>query len=123
MATHKNHISIQISAESKAALDQINNWSGMDRKMILDRLLRWFGKAPDELQAAVMMNVPNSLRRVHVETMLNRLDELIEANQSVTPKATPDTIKPNFHGRPKSKPQFAAKSGPRSSPGQPKPKP
>ncbi|MBL4700833.1 MAG: hypothetical protein JKX85_06205 [Phycisphaeraceae bacterium] len=102
MATNKNNISISISPEAKECLDQINTWSGMDRKLIMDRLLKWYGRVPEELQAAIMMNVPDSIRQDYVRLMLERL----EAQED--PASRPaGQIAPDVAGRPKR--SFAAK--------------
>ena len=112
---------IRISSDTKAEMNKLRERYGLGMNSIADRVLMWFSDQPEESQSAILMSLPESMQSDFAAFALQRMADRLQLDE--ISKESTETIKPNFHGRPKSKPQFAAKSGPRSSPGQPKPKP
>ncbi len=110
MATNKNNISIAISPTAKSCLDQLNSWSGMDRKLILDNVLKWLVEVPDEFKSGVLMNVPPSLRADFLELLIKRLQDDLKRELDQEHKTTAGQIRPT-HSAGSSRSPAAAKSG------------
>ena len=110
---------LHVSDQAKEFVDEMSQWSGIDRKTIADRVFSWLGHQPRELQAAILMSFPQAFQQDFAELMLKRLsqneEQLADNDQPLTlPKA--QATQP----APKSR-RYAAKDAKRYSPGTKRP--
>ncbi len=73
---------LHVSDQAKEFVDEMSDWSGIDRKTIADRVFNWLGHQPRELQAAILMSFPQAFQQDFAELMLKRLAEQATADES-----------------------------------------
>ncbi|MBL4701665.1 MAG: hypothetical protein JKX85_10455 [Phycisphaeraceae bacterium] len=91
---------IHISDEAKELVDLMNDRFGIDRKLIVDRALFWLGNQPEEVQAAILMSVSQSMQADFAQFALQRLtDQQATQQATVTPEQPGGKLK--YAGKPK----------------------
>ncbi|HAI11205.1 MAG TPA: hypothetical protein DCM28_05835 [Phycisphaerales bacterium] len=113
---------LHVSDQAKEFVDEMSQWSGIDRKTIADRVFSWLGHQPRELQAAILMSFPQAFQQDFAELMLKRLSEQeAQANwpsedqqEPVKKTVSKESKSPSNPAAPK---RFAAKDNRRYSPG------
>ncbi len=73
---------LHVSDQAKEFVDEMSDWSGIDRKTIADRVFNWLGHQPRELQAAILMSFPQAFQQDFAELMLRRLAQQETTDES-----------------------------------------
>lgn len=113
MATTKSE-SIRISEQTKQDLVDLRARYDLGMNAIVDKVISWFSDQPEETQSAILMALPKSMQPEFAAFALQRLTRRMQMDDTDRPK----TMAINTDSR---LIRGAAKSGPTSSPGKPKP--
>lgn len=110
---------LHVSDQAKEFVDEMSQWSGIDRKTIADRVFSWLGHQPRELQAAILMSFPQAFQQDFAELMLKRLSDNEERlADDEQPLKIPEAQTPKAPSKSR---RYAAKDAKRYSPGTKRP--
>ncbi|QDU34323.1 hypothetical protein KS4_23910 [Poriferisphaera corsica] len=66
---------MNVSLTSKDALEAVSGKYRVSQKMVIERLLEWFKDQPEEVQAPILMQIPQAYKSDFVRIILDRMVE------------------------------------------------